>query len=56
MIWVDSDVVGGGDPLELMTYPTQVWIDGQLQDLSNRQTRLRDRYLDLNDPMPHAYR
>ena len=49
-------VVWGGDPLELMTYPTQVWIDGQLQDLGNRQTRLRDRYLDLNDPMPHAYR
>lgn len=37
-------VLWDGDPLELATAVTGVWIDGVQQPLSNRQTRLRDRY------------
>jgi len=49
-------VVWDGDPLELQTYPTHVFINGVPQDLSNRQTQLRDRYLEMDTPLPHAYR
>ena len=37
-------VIWDGDPLELASAPTRVWIDGVEQPLENRQTRLRDRY------------
>lgn len=37
-------VVWDGDPLEVMSAPTAVFIEGQEQRLSSRQTRLRDRY------------
>jgi len=33
-----------------------VFINGVPQDLSNRQTQLRDRYLEMDTPLPHAYR
>jgi hypothetical protein len=49
-------VVWDDDPLELQTYPTHVFINGVPQDLSNRQTQLRDRYLEMDTPLPHAYR
>lgn len=49
-------VLWDGDPLEMATGVTDVWIDGVKQPLSTRQTRLRDRY---NDPqegrLPNAY-
>jgi imidazolonepropionase-like amidohydrolase len=49
-------VLWDGDPLEVATGVTDVWIDGVKQPLSTRQTRLRDRY---NDPqegrLPNAY-
>ncbi|UTW55983.1 amidohydrolase family protein [Kordiimonas sp. SCSIO 12610] len=44
----DADiVVWDGDPIEVMTSPTAVLIKGDQIELVSRQTRLRDRYLDL---------
>ncbi len=49
-------VIWDGDPLELGTIPTQVYIGGVQQDLTNHQTRLRDRYIDLDESdRPKAY-
>ena len=49
-------VIWSGDPLELATGVDQVWIDGVAQDLTTRQTRLRDRYLKAGEgALPKAY-
>lgn len=49
-------VIWDGDPLELGTVPTRVYIGGVSQDLTNHQTRLRDRYKDLDESArPKAY-
>jgi imidazolonepropionase-like amidohydrolase len=49
-------VVWSGDPLELASAVEKVWIDGVEQDLSTRQTRLRDRYLTPQEgALPKAY-
>ena len=49
-------VIWDGDPLELSTGVEAVWIDGVRQDLTNRQTRLRDRYRQPQEgALPHAY-
>ncbi len=40
-------VVWDGDPLELTSAPTAVFIDGVSQPMTSRQTLLRDRYRDL---------
>ena len=49
-------VIWDGDPLELGTIPTRVYIGGVQQDLTNHQTRLRDRYMDLDESdRPKAY-
>jgi cytosine/adenosine deaminase-related metal-dependent hydrolase len=40
-------VVWDGDPLELMSAPTAVLINGREVELTSRQTELRDRYLTL---------
>jgi len=50
-------VVWDGDPFELATRPSTVLINGEVQDLENRQTRLSDRYrvLERGD-LSHAYR
>jgi imidazolonepropionase-like amidohydrolase len=49
-------VMWDGDPLELSSAPVAVWIDGVLQPLENRQTRLRDRYRSaVEGDMPKAY-
>jgi imidazolonepropionase-like amidohydrolase len=37
-------VIWDGDPLEVMSAPSAVFIEGQEQPLVSRQTRLRDRY------------
>lgn len=37
-------VIWDGDPLEVQSAPTAVFIDGREQPLVSRQTRLRDRY------------
>lgn len=49
-------VVWNGDPLEVMSAPVRVLIDGEIQDMSSRQTRLRDRYQNITDDTPIAYR
>jgi imidazolonepropionase-like amidohydrolase len=49
-------VIWDGDPLELSSAPVAVWIDGVAQPLTNRQTRLRDRYLTPQEgALPKAY-
>ncbi len=49
-------VIWDGDPLELGTIPRQVYIGGVEQDLTNHQTRLRDRYKSLDESnRPKAY-
>ncbi|WP_086606825.1 amidohydrolase family protein [Erythrobacter donghaensis] len=49
VIWTD-------DPLEVGSVPTQVFIGGVAQDLTNHQTRLRDRYKTLDESArPKAY-
>ncbi|HSM95926.1 MAG TPA: amidohydrolase family protein [Rhizomicrobium sp.] len=54
----DADVVvWDGDPLDVTSAPTAVFIKGANIPLVSRQTRLRDRYRDLNDKKsPFAYR
>ena len=47
-------VIWPGDPLELTSYPEQVFIRGESVDMTSRQTLLRDRYLQTD--MPPAYR
>lgn len=49
VMWTD-------DPLEVGSVPTRVYIGGIPQDLTNHQTRLRDRYIDLDESdRPEAY-
>lgn len=49
-------VIWDGDPLEIGSVPTQLFIDGVEQPLTNRQTRLRDRYLVPEEQgLPKAY-
>jgi imidazolonepropionase-like amidohydrolase len=50
-------VVWTGDPLEPLSRPTAVFIDGREQPLTSRQTELRDRYLNGGEgDRPPAYR
>lgn len=37
-------IVNGGDPLDFPAHVEAAYIDGRLIDISNRQTRLRDKY------------
>jgi imidazolonepropionase-like amidohydrolase len=49
-------VIWDGDPLELTSAPTAVFIDGVEQPLGNRQDRLRDRYRTPTEgSLPKAY-
>lgn len=49
-------VIWDGDPLEVTSRPTAVYIAGQAQSLESRQTRLRDRYMSLDESeRPKAY-
>jgi imidazolonepropionase-like amidohydrolase len=49
-------VMWDGDPLEVGSVPTRVFIGGVEQDLTNHQTRLRDRYKTLDESArPKAY-
>jgi len=48
-------VVWDGDPLEVLSAPTAVLIDGQVTSLETRQTRLRDRYAVLRREGEHGY-
>ena len=49
-------VIWDGDPLELSSNVDVMLIDGVQQPLTSRQTRLRDRYLSIDeDQLPQAY-
>ena len=49
-------VLWDGDPLEVGSVPTRVFIGGVEQDLTSHQTRLRDRYKTLDESTrPKAY-
>ncbi len=49
-------VMWDGDPLEVTSTPTAVWIDGRAQSMSSRQRQLRDRYLTVGEgALPKAY-
>lgn len=53
---VGDVVIWDGDPLELSSAPLRVWIDGVEQPLDNHQSRLKDRYRDLDESdQPKAY-
>jgi imidazolonepropionase-like amidohydrolase len=49
-------VIWPGDPLELTSYPEQVFIKGSAVDMTSRQTLLRDRYLQMDSGEPPAWR
>lgn len=46
---VGDVVIWDGDPLEVGTVPTKVFIAGIEQDLTSHQSRLRDRYKSLDE-------
>lgn len=49
-------VIWDGDPLEVGSVPTRVFIGGVEQSLTNHQSRLRERYRDLDESdLPKAY-
>lgn len=48
-------VIWDGDPLEVTTFPTHVFIKGEQMPMETRQTELRDRYRNLDDELPPAY-
>lgn len=49
-------IVWPNDPLELTSNPEQVVIRGELVSLENRQTLLRDRYMQIDSALPPAWR
>ena len=53
---VGDVVIWDGDPLEVSSVPTQVFIGGIEQSLENHQSRLRERYRDLDESdLPKAF-
>lgn len=48
-------VLWSGDPLEVTESAEQVFIKGNKIDMQSRQTKLRDRYLHLNQDKPMEY-
>lgn len=49
-------VIWDGDPLELSSTPVRVFIEGVEQPLDSHQSRLRERYRDLDESdLPKAY-
>jgi imidazolonepropionase-like amidohydrolase len=52
----DADlVVWSGDPLEPLSRPQLILIEGKAQPLTSRQFQLRDRYKDLGRALPPEY-
>jgi imidazolonepropionase-like amidohydrolase len=49
-------VIWNDDPLELKSYPEQVYIGGEAIAMQSRQTLLRDRYLKAGSEKPPAFR
>ncbi|MDE8653769.1 amidohydrolase [Novosphingobium album (ex Liu et al. 2023)] len=53
---VGDVVIWDGDPLEVSSAPRRVFIDGVEQPLDNHQSRLKQRYHDLDESvLPKAY-
>ena len=53
---VGDVVIWDGDPLELSSAPVRVFIDGVEQPFTSHQSRLKDRYRDLDESdLPKAY-
>jgi hypothetical protein len=48
-------VIWDGDPFEVTSHPTQVFINGVAVPMRSRHTELRDRYLLRERTLPHAY-
>ncbi len=48
-------VLWTGDPLDVSSTATQVWMAGKAMPMRSRQTELRDRYMAPAGPMPRAY-
>jgi imidazolonepropionase-like amidohydrolase len=48
--------IWNGDPFELTTWPERVMIDGGWVPMTSRQTRLLERYRDLDAGEPFGYR
>lgn len=49
-------VIWSGDPLELTTWPERVMVDGAWVSMQSRQTRLLERYRNLQGATPYGYR
>ena len=50
-------VIWDGDPLEVTSAPTHVFIEGIQQPMESRQTKLRDRYLSIDESQrPMAFK
>jgi len=49
-------ILWAADPLEISTYPEQVFIKGVAISMESRQTLLRDRYLQTGSDKPPAFR
>jgi imidazolonepropionase-like amidohydrolase len=49
-------VIWNDDPLELTSYPEQVFIAGEAVPMESRQTLLRDRYMARSSGKPPAFR
>tara|TARA_R110002126_G_scaffold80048_4_gene198611 strand:+ start:373 stop:1644 length:1272 start_codon:yes stop_codon:yes gene_type:complete len=49
-------VVWDGDPLEVMSAPVAMLINGEPTAMTSRETQLRDRYINITDETPFAYR
>lgn len=48
-------VIWSGDPLEVTESAEQVFINGERIDMQSRQTKLRDRYLNIQQQKPMQY-
>lgn len=48
-------VLWSGDPLEVSSTPSALWLAGKATPLISRQTQLRDRYLAPPSSLPRAY-
>jgi cytosine/adenosine deaminase-related metal-dependent hydrolase len=48
-------VLWSGDPLEVSSVATALWLSGKATPLVSRQTLLRDRYLAPANALPRAY-
>lgn len=49
-------VIWTGDPFEVTTWAERVMIDGRWLPMTSRQTRLLERYRELDSPEPFGYR